>query len=86
MTCRISNKHQKALRQVLAPFQSYPFDAVDGVHRYGIVRSALESKGKGIGPLDTLIVAHALALGAVLVTHNTREFKRVAGLAVEDWS
>jgi len=80
------DKHHKPLRQVLAPFQAYPFDAVDGVHHYGIVRSALEKKGKGIGPLDTLIAAHALALGAVLVTHNTREFKRVAGLAVEDWT
>lgn len=80
------DKHQKPLRQVLAPFQAYPFDAVDCVHHYGIIRSALESKGKGIGPLDTLIAAHSLALGAVLVTHNTREFKRVAGLAIEDWS
>lgn len=79
-------KHHSALRQVLAPFQSFPFDAVDCVHHYGIVRSTLESKGKGIGPLDTLIAAHALALGAVLVTHNTREFKRVPGLVVEDWA
>ncbi len=80
------DKHHKALRQVLAPFQRYPFDALDCVHHYGIVRSALESKGKGIGPLDTLIAAHALALGAILVTHNTREFKRVPGLVVEDWA
>jgi len=36
--------------------------------------------------LDTLIAAHAMALGAILVTHNTREFRRVDGLAVEDWS
>jgi tRNA(fMet)-specific endonuclease VapC len=80
------DKHHKALRQVLAPFQTFPFDAVDCVHHYGIVRSALEKKGNGIGPLDTLIAAHALALGAVLVTHNTREFKRVPGLAIEDWA
>ena len=39
-----------------------------------------------IGPLDTLIAAHALALGAVLVTHNTREFTRVPKLTVEDWA
>ena len=42
--------------------------------------------GKSIGPLDTLIATHALALGAVLVTHNTREFKRVPKLVIEDWA
>jgi tRNA(fMet)-specific endonuclease VapC len=80
------DKHHAALRQVLAPFEVYPFDAVDCVQHYGIIRSSLESRGIGIGPLDTLIAAHALALGAVLVTHNHREFKRVPGLAVEDWA
>lgn len=38
-----------------------------------------------IGPLDTLIAAHALSLEAVLVTCNVREFRRVAGLRVENW-
>jgi tRNA(fMet)-specific endonuclease VapC len=52
---------------------------------YGDVRAALERRGKPIGPLDTLIAAHALALDAVLVTHNTREFAQVEGLALEDW-
>lgn len=50
------------------------------------MRERLEAKGAGIGPLDTLIAAHALALGAVLVTHNTREFRRVEGLRIEDWA
>ncbi len=77
---------QTALRKVLAPFGRFPFDCADCVHHYGIIRSRLKTKGVGIGPLDTLIAAHAMALGAVLVTHNTKEFKRIEGLMIEDWA
>lgn len=56
------------------------------VRSYGMAREHLEAKGAEIGPLDTLIAARALALGAVLVTHNPREFRRVAALRVEDWA
>jgi tRNA(fMet)-specific endonuclease VapC len=51
----------------------------------GRVRAALEERGALIGPNDLLIAAHALALGLVLVTDNTREFRRVRGLRVENW-
>jgi tRNA(fMet)-specific endonuclease VapC len=54
-------------------------------HRYGELRSALEQAGMPIGPNDMLIAAHALALDAILVTDNTREFERVPGLRVENW-
>jgi tRNA(fMet)-specific endonuclease VapC len=49
------------------------------------VRARLEKAGTPIGPYDTLIAATALRHRAVLVTHNVREFQRVAGLLVEDW-
>jgi tRNA(fMet)-specific endonuclease VapC len=49
------------------------------------MRVALARAGKPIGPYDTLIAATALEHGLTLVTHNTREFRRVEGLAVEDW-
>lgn len=49
------------------------------------IRATLEGDGKPIGPLDVLIAATALEQEAVLVTHNTKEFRRVAGLRVEDW-
>ena len=61
-----------------------PLDA-DVDHRYAGLRIALESNGQPIGPNDMLIAAHALALGLILVTDNTREFCRVPGLTVENW-
>lgn len=53
---------------------------------YGQLRWALERAGRPIGPLDTIIAAHSIALGAVLVTSNRKEFGRVAGLRCEDWT
>ena len=53
---------------------------------YGAVRADLERRGRPIGPLDTIIAAHAVASGFVLVTNNVREFGRVRGLRCEDWS
>jgi len=53
---------------------------------YGRLRWTLERAGRPIGPLDTIIAAHSMALGAILVTNNTREFGRVAGLRCEDWT
>ena len=53
---------------------------------YGRLRAALERAGRPIGPLDTIIAAHSVALGAVLVTNNKREFGRVPGLRCEDWT
>ena len=52
---------------------------------YARVRAYLESKGRPIGQNDMLIAAHALALDAVLVTGNEKEFSRVPGLKVENW-
>lgn len=54
--------------------------------RYGSLRAELGQLGTPIGPLDTLIAAHALSLNAVLVTNNTRKFSRVPKLRLEDWS
>ena len=52
---------------------------------YGTLRAALDAAGTPIGPNDLLIAAHALALGATLVTANLREFQRVPGLPLENW-
>ena len=52
----------------------------------GEIRVDLERKGKRIGECDTLIAGQAFARNLVLVTANTREFQRVRGLVVEDWT
>jgi tRNA(fMet)-specific endonuclease VapC len=49
------------------------------------IRIKLEKQGIPIGPYDILIAASALASNSTLVTHNTKEFERVAGLKIEDW-
>ena len=60
-----------------------PLDAAVGPH-YARIRAHLEKAGTPIGANDTLIAAHALALGATLVTADA-EFSRVPGLALENW-
>jgi tRNA(fMet)-specific endonuclease VapC len=50
----------------------------------GVVRGALERQGARIGKLDSLIGAHALAEGAVLLTRNAREFSRIEGLVIAE--
>ena len=77
---RARNEH--LLSVMVAPFDVFPLD-----HRvvdpYSKVRAALAKVP--IGPLDTLIAAQALSLGAILVTSNSKEFQRVPSLVVEDW-
>jgi tRNA(fMet)-specific endonuclease VapC len=77
-------QNRAALDQFLLPLDIAAFDDL-AADSYGTVRAALEIEGQPIGPLDTLIAGHALSLNVVLVTHNVAEFKRVAGLRVDDW-
>jgi tRNA(fMet)-specific endonuclease VapC len=72
------------LRLVLSEFAFADFDTAAAVHA-GEIRAALEARGMGIGPLDTLIAAHARSLGATVVTSNISEFARVPGLRAVDW-
>jgi len=73
-----------ALEEFILALEIAPYDYRAALE-YGNVRHLLEHGGEPIGPLDTLIGAHALALDVILVTHNTREFERVKGLRIEDW-
>lgn len=74
----------RLLDRFFAPFLSLPFD--DGcVQIYGRIRAELERAGTPIGPYDLMIAATAMAGDRTLVTANTREFGRVAGLQMENW-
>ena len=54
---------------------------------YAEIRHQLTSTGRPIGELDMMIAAHALALGATLVTNNTRHYERIqAPLVLENWA
>ena len=77
-------KNREKLREFRATIQTAEFEET-AVQAYGAVRVAL-ARGVVIGPLDLLIAAHALSLGVTLITGNGREFSRVKGLRVEDWS
>ena len=76
--------NRKALQEALDALNVLPFDT-RAAETYGSVRAGLEAGGKPIGPLDTLIAAHALSLDLTLVTRNTREFARVRRLRTDNW-
>ena len=77
----------KLSAQIEAILDSIPVLALDvpADAEYGRIRDELESAGTPIGPNDMLIAAHALASGAVVVTANVEEFRRVRRLDVENW-
>jgi tRNA(fMet)-specific endonuclease VapC len=83
-----SQRRVTALRQLAELTELLPLlplnEAVGAA--YGEIRAALEAKGEIIGNNDLWIAAHAKANSLTLITNNEREFKRVAGLKVENWA
>lgn len=77
-------QNEQALEQFLLPLDILEFD-YDAAVAYGRVRVMLERQGTPIGPLDTLIAAHAISLDLTLVTNNVREFERVPDLRLDNW-
>ncbi|MCL1898796.1 MAG: type II toxin-antitoxin system VapC family toxin [Micrococcales bacterium] len=62
-----------------------PFSQLAAEHA-GRIRAHLADRGLTIGPFDALLAGHARSAALTLVTHNTREFSRVPGLLLEDWT
>ncbi|MFP4396212.1 MAG: type II toxin-antitoxin system VapC family toxin [Anaerolineales bacterium] len=65
-------------------FVSLPFDDL-AAEVYGRIRARLKKAGQLIGPNDLLIASIAVSRGCILVTHNTRKFRRITELEIEDW-
>ena len=77
------NTQLEAIRQVI-PVLLPESPLICSYHAEHAAR--LRAAGTPIGGNDLWIAAHALALGATLVTHNLKEFRRIRGLSLEDWA
>jgi len=73
------------IEAMAARLEVLPFDDQAAYH-FGQIRAALYRAGLPIGPYDMMIAGHARACGLKLVTNNMKEFERVQGLVLEDWS
>ncbi|KVM47185.1 twitching motility protein PilT [Burkholderia ubonensis] len=83
---KASPKHADLVTAFVARLDGVlPWDAA-AVDATTAVRAELAARGTPIGANDASIAGHAIAAGAMLVTHNTREFGRVDGLSFEDWA
>ena len=78
-------ERRERIASILSQLQLHPFDEA-AARRYATVRARLEESGQPISERDTQIAAVALSRRLTVVTHNAREFGRVAGLAVENWT
>jgi tRNA(fMet)-specific endonuclease VapC len=83
-----SNQRVQALTQLEELVQDVPVVELDfrAAEAYGEIRATLEKQGRPIGNNDLWIGAHALALSLTLATNNEREFKRIHGLSLENWT
>ncbi len=82
--CRQPAVEQAKVDRLIQPLSLIPFDEAAAKRTAG-VRWHLEQAGQMIGPYDLMLAGQALALGLILVTHNTREFERVPSLILRDW-
>jgi tRNA(fMet)-specific endonuclease VapC len=81
---RRSKRLHRLIDTFAATVDVVAFDSA-AANAFGHVRAGLESRGKPIGILDTLIAAHALSRKLILVTNNTKHFGQIKGLKTENW-
>jgi tRNA(fMet)-specific endonuclease VapC len=78
-------RNRAALDQFVSPLEVASFDR-PATTAYGRLRALLDKRGQPIGSMDLLIAAHAISLDVRLITHNVKEFGKVPGLRIEDWT
>ncbi len=78
-------RNKLALAQFMAPIEIVPYDEA-AASKYGEIWADLEKKGCVIGSMDMLIAAHCVSRNLTLVTNNTKEFKRVEKLKLDNWA
>lgn len=79
------HRNLAAVEGFIARLEVLDYDMTAAAHTAQI-RAELKKAGKQIGPYDQMIAGHARSRGLVVVTNNTKEFRRVAGLRIEDWT
>jgi len=85
-TLKIGTQSRRAaVSGLLRNLRQVPFDD-DAARTAAQIRFNLESRGLTIGPMDLLIAGTTLSRNAILATHNTKEFSRVEGLRLVDWT
>jgi tRNA(fMet)-specific endonuclease VapC len=75
---------REAMRVLMNTISILPFEREDA-RVAAQLRASLNRQGTPIGAYDLLLAACALRRGLKIVTHNAREFARIAGLGLEDW-
>ena len=82
---RQSKRNWQRIEAFMSPLTKLPF-ADEATNHYADIRKSLETQGQPIGPNDLIIASTARAYGTILITRNTREFGKVSGLQIEDWT
>ncbi|MBF0546391.1 MAG: type II toxin-antitoxin system VapC family toxin [Candidatus Riflebacteria bacterium] len=77
-------ENQKIYNRFLEPFEVVSFDDQAAII-YAKIRASLEKRGRIIGPNDMIIAATVMAKRGTLITHNVKEFKKIAGLQLQNW-
>ncbi len=81
----LPERNRRNVEDFVSRLDVLSYDESAAAH-YGDIRADLDSKGTIIGVNDLHIAGHARSQGLILVTNNTKEFKRVEGLRIMDWT
>lgn len=82
---RWGSRTGQVLSLFLANFRVLPFDEDDAI-LFGKNRAVLALAGTPIGLIDLMIASQGVQRNLTVITHNTREFERVPGIVLEDWT